>query len=339
MPLATLLLALTLTPGSDNVVYRDTRLGLQFEYPKTWKVRKEKQYAIFEIPLEGGLKASVQLFSAKFKDSADNWQLIQVEINKSLRRSVERQWQEEILGVPMLLTKIAYEDKGQSTVSIIGLLYTDFEQKMNFRLTAPANGADQAESSWWNAMLTLRTTTGDLPNQEDPNKPSVKPTEPPPTKVWTATSKPKKPERGPVAANLPVGQTTFVLHLPKGWTLDGDTLKHGGFSGTVHVTAVVGLADEAASVLSQSALDALSGFDRVILREDKTPHGAASGANVASVFRVGTSKGADRIMGDAVGVCEGVYWHLSYLGTDAKAYARDRALLSDLYEFLYAEKA
>src|SRR5690242_18114511 len=124
MPLTAVALLAVSVVAQDKAVFRDDHLGLQFEHPKTWKVRKERNGSVFSIPLDGGTEATLQLFPAKFNDKADQWQLIQVDINRSLKRTVDKQWQEEYLTVPMLLTRSHYEVNGQTVSALVGLLYS-----------------------------------------------------------------------------------------------------------------------------------------------------------------------------------------------------------------------
>lgn len=320
-------------------VYRDAKLGLQFEYPKTWKVRRDKFSAVFELPMASGQVASVQIFNAQYKGTVDDWQLIQVEINRSMKRVVERQWQEEILGVPMVLTKLSYDEAGRGKIGIIGLLYTAYADKMNFRLTSPAEVAEQAETDWRNAMLTLRTISGELPNVENPNLPSVKPEPEKTSTVWTPGGKPAKLERGSEIVEFETDSVKYKLNLPKDWVLDKGRLTGHTLQGTLEVTAAVGLPEEAGQKLVDSAKLALAEFESVALREDPKSEIAKSGAVVGKVFRTGKSKSGALVLGSVVGYCEGVYWLLSYRATDAKAYAKDRDALEDLFRLLYVEKS
>lgn len=334
-----LLLALTFTQAQDKAVFKDSHLGLQFEHPKTWKVRKDKFSAVLEFAVEGGEVATIQLFSAKYKDTADMYQMIQAEINRSMKRKIDRQWQEEFLGVPMLLTKISFEDKGRAMSILTGLLYTAYEEKLNFRLTVAAEGAEKAESAWHDVLLTLRTISGDLPNPEDPNKPAVKPEPPKTTNVWKSTDKVQKPERGPVMADFVAGETKFKLYLPKGWSLEGTTLKRQGLSGTLEMTAAIGLPEEAGTKLVDSARDALAEFDTVTIREDPKPLQSKSGAIVGRVFRNGMAKSHALVAGTAIGSCEAVYWMVTYRAMDANSYKKDKELLNELYDYFFVERA
>lgn len=339
MPITALLFVSLLSQAADQVVYRDTKLGLQFEHPKSWKIRRDRLSAILEIPISQGQTASVQLFNAKYKGTIDDWQLVQTEINRSMKRTVERQWQEDLLGVPLLLTKISYLEASRPTVALVGLLYSSFEEKMHFRLTSSAEVSEQAESQWREALLTLRTITGELPSVENPNLPSIKPTPEKPTTVLKPSEAKNTPERGTEPFALANGTTNFRLLLAKGWSVQDGKLLHPALKGELTVEAFLGLPEDAGEKLLNSAKATLPDFESVSLREDPKPEVARSGGIVGRVFRVGSSKGAPVVRGSIVGYCEGVYWVASYRSSDASTYRRDRALMDDLFRVMYAEKA
>ena len=335
----TIALTVALLQTPDKVFFRDNKLGLQFEHPKVWKVRRDKFSAVFEIPMAAGQTAMVQIYHANYKGTLDDWQLIQLEINKSMQRTVERQWQEEYLGVPMVLTKIQYNDAGRGKVGIVGLLYTSYADKMHFRLTTPAEVAEQAEASWREVMLTLRTLSGELPNVENPNLPSVKPEPEKTTTVWEPKNGNGKAERGPLVVESQQGETKFKFFLPNDWSIKDQSLGVNGLSGSLKIAATVGLPEEAGQRLVDLAKGQLPEFESVQLREDPKSQAVSSGAIVGKVFRVGKSKGQTAVLGSIVGYCEGVFWELQYRATDANSWARDRQKLEELFRLLYVERA
>lgn len=339
MNVTPLLLALVAVQAQDNAVYKDGHLGLQFEHPKSWKVRRDKVSAVFEFTVDGGQKATLQLFSAKYKDTADMYQMIQAEINRSMKRKVERQWQEEFLGVPMLLTKISYDEGGHPMSAVTGLLYTAYEDKMNFRLSVPAEASEKAEAQWHDVLLTLRTTSGDLPTTEDPTRPAVKPEPPKSTNIWTPPNKTVKIERGEIPVTFTTGDKSYKLSLPKGWSIDGSQLKHDGLHGSMTVTVEMGVPEDAANKLMESATSALSEFDVVSLREDPKPLLARSGAVVGKVVRSGTAKGQTLTLGQIVGSCEGVYWLVTYRSAEPGAYKKDKDAINSFCSLFFAERA
>lgn len=339
MPITALLFVSLIAQATDKVVYRDSKLGLQFEYPKSWKVRRDRYSAVFEIPVGTAQMATVQLFNAKFKGTVDDWQLVQAEINRSMKRTVDRQWQEDLLGVPLLMTKISYMEGNRPTFAMVGLLYSSYEEKMHFRLSSSAETAEAAESQWRDALLTLRTITGELPGVENPNLPSVKPEPEKPTTVLKPKEVKKAFVRGTEPATLSSDGTNFRLLLGRGWSLSDGKLTHPNLKGEILVQAKIGLPEEAGNALLAGAKETLGDFESVRLREDPKPMEAPSGGLIGRVFRTGTGKGTTIVRGTVVGYCEGVYWVAQYRTSDTDAYRRDRTLMDDLFKVLYAEKA
>ncbi|MBS1715903.1 MAG: hypothetical protein JST30_16365 [Armatimonadetes bacterium] len=340
MAITSLLLATLLAAPQDKATFRDPKFGLQFEYPKTWKARSGRGVTTIEIPFEEKKTATVQLFGGKFKDTAEQWQLIQSEVNRAMGRPVERQWQEEFLGVPMLLTKVRYTTKKVDTVAITGLLYTAFEMKMNFRLEAPAEVAESAENQWHDVLLSLRTITGELPNPEDPNRPVEKPVPEKPTTVWKPEVSDKPPVRGKqIRSVTDSAGVAYKVYVPEGWALDGSKLVDKSVKGEVTFEIKMGVAQDASSALFEGARADLDQFKSVDLREDPAPGPVGSGALVGKVFRSGRTDGGFLAVGRVVGVCEGVYWTVRYRGTSQQDYRKDRSALDALVRLLYAERA
>lgn len=337
--LATLLLGTALLQESPQTnTYRDRALGLSFEHPKDWRVSKERLFTLIEIPLAEGRLAQVELFSAEYRGTAEKWQELQKEINVTMDRPVERQWEEEILGVPMLLTKLAYTSGDRPTVTIVGLLYSATPEKMQFRLNAPAEQADAAQQAWWGALLTLRTTSGLLPSGEDPTRPltELQPEMEKPTIVL------RKPD--PVVTALRPGVRVpfggMTVQLLEGWTLsENGTLQGKETAGTLSLEVFEGDGDVAGPKLEEAAAKALLDFDAVSVRTDVQAKTARSGALVASIWRDGKGANGPLFVGHFVGVCGQRYWMLTYRGPGVAAWKSDRGKVEALLESLYAEAA
>jgi hypothetical protein len=332
MVLAPLLLGLALAQDPETATYTDRSLGLAFQHPKPWTVRKEQFYTVFEWPIGEGRTANAQVFSAVYRQSAETWQAIQAEVNKAMNRTVDRQWQEEILGVPLLLTRISYTEEGKSLVTVVGLVYSATPQKMQYRLTAPAEGADQAIADWSTVMLSLRTTGGNLPSAEDPSKPPP----PPPEEVKPVTV--LKPDgtpvgnlRGPVTATFE-GSTVY---LPEGWKLEeGGALVHGSLRGGLTLRVTVGSDADARKALGTASATSLPSFRQVTLRRDRIESANRAGALVSGVLRIGEASGAQAI-GHWVGSCAGKFWSVEYVARERSDADADRRLLDGLLDILY----
>lgn len=333
--LATLLLtAIALPQDAELATFRDRGLGLSFQHPKAWTVKRERLYTNFSIPLSGGKAAQVQLFSAVFRDKSETWQTLQAEVSQAQGRTVERQWQEELLGVPMLLTRVAYTEGEQPFVAVIGLLYSATAEKMQFRLVAPGAEADTAQQAWWAAMLTLRTTTGGLPGEEDPTKPleDLQPGTPGPEVVLRRPSGNSEPVR----EGTPTPFGGMVLEVPAGWQLgEGGRLSLGSLRGTVSVEVAEGDGEAAGKALEAAVSAALGGFRQVDLRKDTIARPARTGALVASVWRRGSSAAGPLVSAQYAGLCGPRYWILRYSAPGMEAWQADKAALEALVQGLY----
>lgn len=326
-------------PAPATRTYTNKALGLAFDHPGSWSVATtRKDEATFRLS-EGVV---VELFPSTYRQEAASWQALQVQISKNLDRTVERQWEEEILGVPLLMTKIAYEVQGQPTKTLVGLLYTSSANKLLFRLTAPAVAFDEAEARWREALQTLRTTTGQLPTTDDPSRPVA----PPPTP--TAEPRPLAPKAAaprvaiaPKSVAVQSGGVAVELRFPDGWTAEGAeggfTLKHPSLAGSLRV-AVNALLDSPTpdKALASAAAESLREFDAVAKRIDSRPRDNRALAKVLEVRRTGTAAGAARTLVLATGLKSGHYWFATYRG-DGAAAERDRGLLGGLLDQLSVE--
>src|SRR3954466_14728017 len=102
------------TPASDVSSYTDTYLGLAFNIPKTWTmVKKTKDMTRYAIPVEGSaMPAELEIIRSPFHSSKEIWQTIQLRTNETLHREVARQWEQDVIQVPILFTQLNWDDKG-----------------------------------------------------------------------------------------------------------------------------------------------------------------------------------------------------------------------------------
>src|SRR4051812_31553063 len=87
------------TAQADTATYINSRLDLRLSYPKTWQVSTNKKGETrVLVPVEGSSeKALLEIFPVSFRSDASVWQLSQVGVNKTMKREIDRQWQEELL--------------------------------------------------------------------------------------------------------------------------------------------------------------------------------------------------------------------------------------------------
>src|SRR5258708_30520995 len=111
------------TPAPDISTYSNPKLGLMFSYPKNWALLTNKKGETAGVmPIEGSTQAAhIEIYAIAYDKEKSVWQVGQDTINKTMKHDVVRQWEEEILGVPLLLTKMAYNNKTGSNVLLPGL--------------------------------------------------------------------------------------------------------------------------------------------------------------------------------------------------------------------------
>ncbi|HRF59705.1 MAG TPA: hypothetical protein PLH94_07310 [Fimbriimonadaceae bacterium] len=343
--------AILTAPQSGEKTITDPELGLSFTHPKSWQVSRDRSKAWkITMPLEGGVKASLEIFAVSFREPADRWQEYQALANQNLKRTVDRQWQEEILGVPMLLTRIYYSQKDVPMATLVGLLYGAVPKKMNFRLTAPSAGFEQAEQEWRTALQSLRTISGKLPDAEDPSKPPPDPVLQPATPKNQAVLKPPTQEkptrkvRGRAKLPARAAGRDVVFTYPGGWTAtpdgDGFVLTRGGFKGRLRLE-VLGTLDSPPPARALSALsgNSLGEFSKVTLRDETRPSYNKAGAMVTWVRREGLNVDQPLIIQQAVGDCGDYYWLIDYRSDDPRSARRERGAIQDLLDIAFVELA
>jgi hypothetical protein len=303
--------------------YTDSRLGLSFTHPTTWilekenapmkgkKTRKSKSddSVHFRIPLTGAVDdADLVVFRAQFSGSADTWQKIQVDTNADLKRTVDRQWDQEILGVPLLLTRISYTENGTPKTTLTGLLYNQADSKLLFRLTGPSSDFDKAQYQFTDAMQTLRTTNNALPSVNDPDHPAQKVVpdrgvkhaifSPPP---------PPKPILAPVAIPLIVSTKNVILRVGRGWSavnVHGSELELKSseipYLLKVRVFSVLD-SDPPDPALAKASAASLAAFSTVTTRHDDPLAPNLAGCIVTSIWRTGSTAKGPLMSYDAMG--------------------------------------
>jgi len=346
----------TWVSAQDTKPYSIPDLGMSISYPKTWGMvwNKKLEMTTFTIPVgASGVVAKAEVFASATRDSLEVWQEVQVRINAAMQREIERQWQEEILGVPMLYTKLRYVAGSEPTTTLIGLLYASSPRKFHFRLTAPSSAFDLAESEWRNVLVSLRTASGALPAPEDPTlAPKVDPFKkpekviPPPPTV-TLRPKPESTQskqHGEISLSAKAGATDVKVWIPKGWIASWAEgvwkLSRPDFSGVVVLEPASTLDSVKAEVaLSRSSAKRLELFSSIDMREEPKPRFNAAGVSVAWVERRGKSAEGFLATIDAVGRSGDLYWRASFECRDGNRYQRERGEILKLLDKISIEPA
>lgn len=347
------------TPPDPNVQqYQNIFLQLKFSCPKAWELTTNKKgESRILIPIENTSdRAVVEVLPVSFRSDPDVWQLSEVGINKTMKRTVERQWQEEILGVPLLLTKVSYDDKGSQKTSETGLIYSLGFSKMMYRITASPASFDKVDYEWRQVLQTLRTWDGSMPSAENPSvkidrKVAVpdalkKDDIPHPTIPHEINALPKtKLLKSPVGASLQVGDKKLDLHIPGGWKVDSD--KQGGFilhnaalSGPLTVTVAASAGTDSANIaLYKASGVSLQDFTKVAVRDESLPRPNKAGTSIAKIWRSGTSAKGDLYTCEACGDCGEYYFLVSYRADNASRWASDRRAIDELLDRMSLEPA
>ncbi len=326
--------------------FRDNDLGLIFQYPQEWRLTKTRLGAQFEFLTSEGATARVTITRTPFRESKDQWQSYQRDIEEAARREVLDQTEEELLGVPLLLTRTRYTGPDGIFRQLKGLLYSRTRQKLNFILEAPESAFPGAETSWRGTWNSFRTITGDLPVAEGTPE-TTNPTNPAQDaerQVYTLTD-PKG--EGAAAANdrrpetrveVPGPSGNETIALPEGWTVEPResviVLRHPNVQGTTVLTLSLGDNAFARRVMNNMNREALKRFDIVALRKEESIAENQNGAQVVSILRQGTSPGGNLILLTAVGGQSFGVWSVQYETTDTLKYGEDKPHLDALLAVL-----
>lgn len=324
-------------------VFAPRDLGLTFRIPVQWTVRETRGRSVITIPLpETRDTAVVEVFATQFRQSAETWQGIQKAISEQMGREVERQWTETILEVPLLMTRIRYLRGAEPAITLVGLMYSEYANKLHFRLTAPAQHFALAEAQWRSALATLRTVSGEMPRPHDVTRPAdspppLRPVEPPRQVVLgPEPDRRGRPRLGEVEIPLTIARRLVSLRLPRGWGAepagDARVLVHPRLRGsaTLEGASTLDSADPD-KALAERAAKGLSEFVSVRLREEPRPFLNQARARVASVRRFGASQSGPWVAVTAVGAKGAFYWILDYRGT-ADQWRSDRGLVEELLD-------
>lgn len=345
--LACLLALSPLLVQDDRATFEDAVTSLRFSYPKEWQYsRTKKGESTFLIPIENtSERAVLTVTPARFRSEAEVWQLSQVGFNKALKREVERQWEEEVLGVPVLLTKATYTERGSTKVTVTGLFYTLGYDKLLYRLTASPAEFEKVDYQWRQVMQTLRTVDGSMPMKEDQNvqlpPPPGKDDVSHPTIPRQISGPPKvKAVLAPEAGTVEMNGTKVHLHVPAGWSVSaaGDrafTLTNPNVPNPVTVTLASQLESDAPpTALLKASAASLNDFTKVDKRDESHPRVNRAAATVVQVWRTGTGANGALATFEAFAQTGDTYALVATRVSDAGRFAGARKALDGLMQEL-----
>lgn len=336
--------------GSNQATLELPDVGLALSYPKAWQVTAIKKSHDFKvrIPIDGSSTAAdLEIYNVGFDAEKDVWQLSQKGINDRMRREVIRQWEEEILGVPLLLTKVSYTDKSGPKILLTGLMYSRTPKKLMFRLEASPDDFDKAEFVWRETMQTFRTGAPlkpeDPTKKPDPNKP-VQQSLPPISKPKSLDEKVEFVKPSVVVEATAAGRKVNIM-IPTGW--EGKVAEDGTIALTnaeVASQIKVALASTLDSDPPQRALfvassKTLNDFQKVAKRDESVPAKNKAGAMTASVWRVGTTAQGDLYTCDATIANGDFYVVVAYRTTNAAKIGAERKAVETLLQSMTIEQA
>lgn len=331
MPITTLIAGILLSPQATKV-YEAKEIDLKFSYPDAWKLRKERLYDILEFNVDGQL-VKVQIMKTVMTYPKEHWQQVMKEVNSQSGRVLLKQWEEELLGVPLLLTRYN-EGEGTSTRQVLsGLLYGARDEKLNFRLTSPEPVAEGAQKMWFDVMLGMSTVSGRMPGEKPPKE--DKPEKPKPDSRNPEADDPvrrgegrkgdktyvlKPIEQGPPKIELAPKRVVadagrgIYAYMPEAWALESDKIVHS--SGTaIGFTAMTGDQNQVKKEYLRAGSAALAKMDKVTDRQESKPGYNAAGFVVSEMSRSGTSATGNMASWTAYGWSAGYGWVLSWTGT------------------------
>ncbi len=339
------LLALRQDPAPQEATFTDPALGLSFVHPANWTIVAQpvakpsggnrfklpggkksppkgppEGTVTFSIPgANGAAPAELTIVRASFSDAPEKWQKIQADANTNMKRDVERQWEQEILGVPLLLTRIGFVQDGVAKSTLTGLLYNAAPYKLLFRLTGPTAGFDAAQYEFTKAMETLRTTNDSMPTAQEPGKAIPPPIVPGPDAKHSLFTKQKvDPKAAPLSLAVSAAGRKMSLRVPENWRLekvDGDSavLRHPSVKGPVTVKLyAVSTGQRPTEALSAQSNASLEEFKTVAKREDTPGTPNKAGNPVLAVWRTGESASGPHAALDAVAVAGDYYLLFSF---------------------------
>ncbi len=343
--LAAVLAGAMVAPVQETKEFRHKELGLIFQHPVEWQVEKKKYQTDFYFEVGEGEPAKVSVHAMDFREDASKWQEFQAQVVTDMKRTVDQQWEETILGVPLLLTRSSFEINGGQQTHVNGLLYSATKAKLNFRIESSSQASSQAEEEWRKVLLSLRTVSGKMPQPENPTVPLPEDdlsVEPPSRTTLSSEKEEAKIERGELRHEVAgLGRTIVVLTNP-GWkvekTGDSDFLKHEDLKGSLKLSFVAGSPTQATARLRQASSSTLDRFSVVSLRKDEKPKSAASGAVVTSSIRKGQDADEqDLVVWHIIGAGEVVMYSLTYESSDFDALKADQKLINALIKTMFVE--
>jgi hypothetical protein len=337
-----LLLAGTLQdPPKATFTHPDT--GLVFDYPATWTNRKVRTGWEFTIPAPEGRTAKLELIGLVYSGESEIWQIGQADAAKQAKRTVDRQWQEELLNCPLLLTQTSWTQGEMEMRGESGIIYSQTPRKLVYRLTAPKIDFEAALASFRESLQTMRTDDGSVLRPFDPNStPSQAEANAlrsaPTRNVWRSPD-PKTPkiERAKQQIEGTAAGRKVHLFFPDKWIAtakagDRFELTSKDVTGVVTVETLSTLDSPAPGrTMLRYAGESLAKFTSVDRREEPMPMANRAGMVISWISREGKDANGALMTFEAVGANSGnEYFSVRWTSTDARSARRQRDQIVEL---------
>lgn len=325
-------------------VFQHNPTNLKFSHDPKWQIKKTKDDYKVTIPLgEGKGTAQLDIYAVSFMAEPEVWENSQKYFAESLKQSILDRKREEILGVPLLLYKLQETATPERKITLAGLVYAATEFKLLFRLTAPESSYPDAEYVWRQALQSMATVDGKMPQPETPGRATEasaakkKPFSVPDRPVTALTAnapRPTKVELGDRVGDIKVGASISELRLPKGWTatIDGSkvVLKHADSGLTLSGEGFSTLDSPQMPVaLLRAASDSLGQFSVVSKRDESLPKTNRVGGRAARIIRTGTSASGPLVQ-TLVGIEKGDRYLILTASADKTMVPKQSAALAEL---------
>ncbi len=300
--------------------YTSPVTDMRLKYPSSWTLKKDRYADELRFKVDGK-EVYVELMGIEMNFPAQHWQDVTREINSSNDRTVLRQWEEELLGVPLLLTKIRDLGKADIEIAITGLILSNRPQKMLFRLHTPESVAQSAEEQWNKVMLSADTISGKLPSEAAPTTPdgngggtaTVNTTPGKIQVIEPKTGAPKTIKRGSVRLPLDEERGTY-LYVSEGWTVKDGVLSNG----SVQLQFSQGIGEErvARSEWLKVCGTALGRLNTITGRIEPEAKYRESGFRGTYLERRGTTADSGEVQWIVYGWMGGYFYTLNWSGTE-----------------------
>jgi hypothetical protein len=321
------------------------QIALSFDCPKTWEIttnKKSEVHIILPVP-DAQTSATLDIYPTNFVSEPEIWQLSQ--------EAFVRQWKEEVLGVPLLLTRVNYTEKGTAKTSATGLLYSDTARKMMYRLVAAPEDFDKADYAWRTALQTFRTfnnrplTPQDPGKKPDPKAPPVElPATPPKHIIFDSASTGARPiKKADKIFEMVIANRKVQLRYPNDWSFKQDAsgiilLSNPGVSSPVSVNVFSTLdSDTPQKALFRASSMTLDQFVKVDRREEPPSSTNLAGGTLWTVWRTGKTTNGVLKSCDAC-VCLGDFYLVAgYKCADLTRAAAEQKLVEALLDQMSVE--